>query len=100
MNYCRPHNRFYPERLPSCPKCEQRVIEEATSLPYRVTNPQEHARHLDRDGKGCGNLLPVCKCDLSGSIRFDRPPALYSPNPPYPWGPSGTDYIDPWKKDA
>lgn len=83
MRYCRSHNRFYPERLTSCPKCETRVVEEAGRLPYRVTNPQEHERHLDPEtGKGCGNLLPVCKCDRSGSIRFDKPPAHTAP---YPW---------------
>ena len=73
MKFCKPHNRNFSDDRVVCPKCETRVVEEASRLPYRVTNPQAHDRCHD-----CWNLLPVCRCDLSGSIALPDLPNLYA----------------------
>lgn len=78
MKFCKPHNRNYPETAEVCPECETRVVREASRLPYRVTHPQEHDRC--REPEGCGNLLPVCRCDMRGSISMPELPGLLAPS--------------------
>lgn len=73
MKFCKPHNRNYSES--TCPLCEERVVREATRLPYRVTHPQEHERCHQ-----CWNLLPVCRCNLGGSISLPDHPSLMAPS--------------------